>query len=113
METQRASRMNRSAGGEASVLGANRTWPGAGRSRSGGHGGPLRAAAARPVAARAVGDHGLRVAQDVAAAPDRLDVVLAAGGGHQLLAQLADEDVDDLYLGFIHPAIEMVEEHLL
>src|SRR6202043_2114134 len=42
------------------------------------------------------GDHLLRVAQHVAAAPDGFDVVLAFGGRGQLLAQLADEDVDDL-----------------
>src|SRR5215470_9131896 len=53
-----------------------------------------------------------RLAQHVAAAPDRLDVVLAVGRVGELLAQLADEDVDDLELGLVHPAIEMVEEHL-
>src|SRR5204863_296773 len=58
------------------------------------------------------GDFG-RVAQHVAAAPDGLDVVIAAGGLRELLAQLADEDVDDLQLGLVHPAIEMVQEHLL
>src|SRR6478672_519163 len=36
------------------------------------------------------------IAQHVAAAPDRLDVVLTAGGCLKLLAQLTDEDVDDL-----------------
>ena len=36
-----------------------------------------------------------RLAQHIAAAPHRLDVVLAVGGVGQLLAQLADEDVDD------------------
>src|SRR3546814_10867297 len=39
-----------------------------------------------------------RVAQHVAAAPHGLDVVVAAGRGGQLLAELADEDVDDLQL---------------
>src|SRR3954447_23015400 len=53
------------------------------------------------------------IAQDVAASPYRLDVMVAAGGLCQLLAQLADEDVDDLHVRFVHPAIEMVEEHLL
>ena len=34
-------------------------------------------------------------------------------GDRELLAQLADEHVDDLELGLVHAAIEMVEEHLL
>src|SRR5208337_3123420 len=49
---------------------------------------------------------GRRLAQNVAASPDRLDVVAAVGGHRQLLAQLADEDVDDLELGLVHAAIE-------
>jgi hypothetical protein len=31
----------------------------------------------------------------------------------QLIAQLADEHVDDLEFGLLHPAVEVVEEHLL
>src|SRR5688572_27567833 len=54
-----------------------------------------------------------RLAQHVAAAPHRLDVVLAVRGIRKLLAQLADEHVDDLELGLVHSAVEMVEEHLL
>src|SRR5262249_52031566 len=54
-----------------------------------------------------------RLAQDVAAAPHGLDVVLAAGGVGELLAQLADEHVDDLEFRLVHAAIEMIEEHLL
>src|SRR5688572_13308441 len=54
-----------------------------------------------------------QVPQHIAAAPNGLDVVLAAGRGCQLLAELADEDVDDLQLRLVHPAIEMIEEHLL
>src|SRR3569833_3562270 len=53
------------------------------------------------------------LAQHVAAAPDGLDVVLAARRHRKLLAQLADEDVDDLELGLVHAAVEMIEEHLL
>src|SRR5262245_43162653 len=53
-----------------------------------------------------------RLAQHIAAAPHRLDVVLAVGGGCELLAQLADEDVDDLQFRLVHTAIEMIEEHL-
>ncbi|GJE34646.1 hypothetical protein LDDCCGHA_4858 [Methylobacterium oxalidis] len=40
-------------------------------------------------------------------------VVLALAGVGELLAQLADEDVDDLQLGLVHAAVEVVEEHLL
>src|SRR5471030_173312 len=53
------------------------------------------------------------IAQHIAAAPHGFDVIGAFGGGGQLLAQLADEDVDDLELGFVHAAIQMVEEHFL
>src|SRR4029077_7271077 len=49
----------------------------------------------------------------IATAPYRLDVVLAACRLRQLLAQLADEHVDDFQLGLVHAAIEMIEEHLL
>src|SRR5262245_10840527 len=55
----------------------------------------------------------VRLAQDVTAAPHRLDVVLATGCRREFLSQLADEDVDDLQLGFIHAPIKMIEEHLL
>src|SRR3546814_7930565 len=54
-----------------------------------------------------------RVAQHVAAAPHGLDVVVAAGRGGQLLAELADEDVADLQLRLVHAAVEVVEDHLL
>lgn len=54
-----------------------------------------------------------RVAQHIAPAPDRLDIIVAIGGFRELLAQLADEHVDDLQLRFIHAAVEMVQEHLL
>src|SRR6185437_13523939 len=54
-----------------------------------------------------------RLAQHVAAAPDGLDIVLARRRVRQLLAQLADEHVDDLELRLVHAAVEMVEEHLL
>src|SRR5215204_1127233 len=47
-----------------------------------------------------------RLAQDVAAAPDRLDVVLARRGVGELLAKLADEHVDDLQLRLVHAAVE-------
>src|SRR5205823_14996899 len=47
----------------------------------------------------------VRLAQHVAAAPHGLDEVAAFGSVRQLLAQLADEDVDDLELGLVHAAI--------
>src|ERR1700746_1662074 len=50
--------------------------------------------------------HIVRFAQHVAAAPDGLDEVAAFGGVGDLLAQLADEDVDDLQFRLIHAAIE-------
>src|SRR5581483_3109967 len=56
---------------------------------------------------------GVGIAQHIAAAPDGLDIVLAAGRGGELLAELADEGVDDLQLRLVHAAIEMVGEHLL
>jgi hypothetical protein len=49
----------------------------------------------------------------IAATPHRLDLGLAVRGIGQLLAQLADKHFDDLDLGLVHAAIEMVEEHLL
>ena len=54
----------------------------------------------------------LGIAQSIAAAPDGFDVVGAAAGVAQLLAQLAYEHVDDLEFGFVHAAIEVVEEHV-
>src|SRR5215831_10093883 len=47
-----------------------------------------------------------RLAQHVTAAPHRLDVVLAVRRIGQLLAQLADEHVDDLELGLVHAAVD-------
>src|SRR3546814_4825570 len=82
-----------------------------------------KAAAAPPDAAaarsgdRRLRDRGLRqlfffgFAQHVAAAPDGLDVIVAVARHAQLLAELADEDVDDLEFGLVHPAVEVVEEH--
>src|SRR5215203_2682720 len=68
-----------------------------------------------------LGDGGLRlrlarlvgIPQHIAAAPYRLDVIGAAASKAQLLAQLTDEDVDDLEFGLVHAAIQMIEEHLL
>src|SRR6185437_9678001 len=55
----------------------------------------------------------LRIAQHIAAAPHGFDVIVAVDRRRQFLAQLADEDVDDLEFGLVHAAIEMIEEHLL
>src|SRR5215472_11883699 len=54
-----------------------------------------------------------RISEDIAATPHRLDVMTATGRLRELFAQLADEQVDDLDLGLVHPAVEVVEEHLL
>src|SRR5579885_86993 len=53
-----------------------------------------------------------RLAQNIAAAPNGFDVIAAGARISKLLAQLTDEDVDDLEFRLIHAAIEMVEEHL-
>src|SRR4051794_9095727 len=53
-----------------------------------------------------------RLTDHVAASPHRADQV-AGTGRRQLLAQLADEHVDDLHLRLVHAAIEMIEERLL
>src|SRR6185437_6632075 len=55
----------------------------------------------------------MRLAQHVAAAPHGLDEVAAFGSVGELLAELADEDVDDLQLRLVHAAIEVIEEHFL
>ena len=56
---------------------------------------------------------GLRVTQHIAAAPNGFDIALSTGGRRKFLAQFANKHVDDLQLGFIHAALEMVQEHLL
>src|SRR3954468_20173618 len=53
-----------------------------------------------------------RLAPHPAAAPDGLGVILALGCIGELLAELADEDVDDLQLRLVHAAIKVVQEHL-
>src|SRR4030081_259715 len=55
----------------------------------------------------------VRLAQHIAAAPHGLDEVAPLGGVGELLAQLADEDVDDLQFRLVHATVEMVEEHFL
>src|ERR1700730_1893460 len=54
-----------------------------------------------------------RIAKHVAAAPYGLDIVMAACCLRDLLTQLADKDVDDLELGFVHSAVKVVEKHFL
>jgi hypothetical protein len=53
----------------------------------------------------------LGLAQHVAAAPHGLDVILAVRSVGELLAQFADENVDNLQLRLVHAAVEVVEEH--
>src|ERR1700688_722353 len=55
----------------------------------------------------------VRLAQHVAAAPHGLDEVAAFGGVGEILAQLADEDVDDLQFRLLHAALERVEDNFL
>src|SRR3954454_16551229 len=52
------------------------------------------------------------LAEHVAPPPDGLDVVGPARCRRQLLAQLAQEHVDDLQLGLIPAAIQMAQEHV-
>src|SRR5689334_10567100 len=52
------------------------------------------------------------VAQDPAALRDRLDELRAAARIAELLAELRDEDVDDLGLRLVvRPAVEMLQKH--
>src|SRR4051794_29124076 len=55
----------------------------------------------------------VRLAHLITAAPHGLDVVLAVRGVIELLANLADKNVNDLDLRLVHPAVKIVEEHLL
>src|SRR4051794_18643108 len=64
-----------------------------------------------PLAPR--GPHRLRVPEDVASAPDRLDVVPSLGSLHELPPKLMNEHVDDLLLRLVHSPVEVVQEHLL
>src|ERR1700710_616185 len=53
------------------------------------------------------------LAQHIAAAPDGLDIIVSAAGEAELLAKLADEDVDDLQFRLVHAAVKVVQEHFL
>ena len=53
------------------------------------------------------------VPKDIAATPYGVDVMASASRLGELLTELANKDVNDLKLGLVHSAIEMVEEHLL
>src|SRR5262249_33750086 len=48
-----------------------------------------------------------------ATTPDRSNIMVSASRLSEFFAQLADKDIDDLELGFPHPAVEMLEKHLL
>ena len=54
-----------------------------------------------------------RLAQDIAAPPNRFDIIAAIARVGEFFAQLADENVDDLQLRLVHAAVEMVEKHFL
>jgi hypothetical protein len=55
----------------------------------------------------------VRLTQHVAPAPYRFNVVLAIRRGGELLAQLANKDVDDLDHRLVHATVELDEEHFL
>src|SRR5438270_11295100 len=57
--------------------------------------------------------HLVRLAQHIAAAPHCFDEIASFGGVGELLAQLADEDVDNLQFRLVHAAIEVIEAHFL
>jgi len=52
-----------------------------------------------------------RLVKNIAAAPYRFDIVIAARRLSELFAQLADENINDLELGLVRSAIEVVEKH--
>src|SRR5262249_42599130 len=58
-------------------------------------------------------DVDIRLAQDIAAPPNRFDIVATIARIGEFLAQLAHENVDDLKVGFVHAAVEMVEKRVL
>src|SRR3546814_21022628 len=55
----------------------------------------------------------LGVAKHIAASPDGFDVIVAVAGAGELLAKLADKDVDNLQFRLVHAAIKVVEEQFL
>src|SRR5665213_3991072 len=55
----------------------------------------------------------VRLTQHVAPTPHGFNVVFAIRRAGELLAQLANEDVDDLDLRLIHATVELGEEHSL
>src|SRR5271155_3570833 len=50
------------------------------------------------------------LAHHIAASPDCLDIVLAAGCTGELFPQFANEDVDDLHFWLVHTAVEVAQE---
>src|SRR6516164_1239009 len=50
------------------------------------------------------------VAKHIAVTPHRLNVMASASGSSELFAQLANENVKDLGLGFVDSSIELVEK---
>ena len=59
------------------------------------------------------GDGFVETAQDIAASPNRFDIIAAIACIGEFFAELADENVDDLKFRLVHPAVEMVEKHFL
>jgi hypothetical protein len=54
-----------------------------------------------------------RVAENVPAPPQGLAVMLPSGGLNKLFPQIGDKAIDDPELRFVHPAIKVIEDHLL
>ena len=55
----------------------------------------------------------IRLTQDIAMAPNGLNVVLTFRSICELLAQPAYEDINDLGMRLVHLAVKIVEECLL
>src|SRR5215207_1392554 len=59
------------------------------------------------------GPHRLRVPQDVASPPDRLNVVLPSGRLQELPTKLTNINIDDLLVRLVHSSVQVAEEHVL
>jgi hypothetical protein len=54
-----------------------------------------------------------RLLKDIAAAPYGLDIMISTGRPGEFFAQMADKDINDFEPGFLYPAVEVLEKHLL
>ena len=53
------------------------------------------------------------IAKNISPTPNRFDIIVAGGCCGKLLAQFANENVDDFEFWLVHAPIEVVEEHFL